>query len=163
MAVPDQPLDLGAREVRVDDQPGALADQPLMSLLAELVAARGRAPILPDQGAMDRLAALRVPGHNRLALVGDADPGQVRSLYGAVGERRDRDLPRHLPDLSRVMLDPARLREVLFELAVRAAARPTLVVEDDAGGPSCPLVDRQDHRAGRYLARCRAALRMSRS
>src|SRR5262249_20321525 len=58
---------------------------------------------------------------------------------------------------------PARLREVLLELGVGAPALPPLLVEDDAGAPGGPLVDGQDHRAGRYPARLRTARRMSRS
>ncbi|MNS78755.1 hypothetical protein D3C72_1123860 [compost metagenome] len=77
-----------------------------------------RAPVLPDDGPVQRLARRRVPQHRGLALVGDAHGGEA--IHAA-------RLPHHLatglqgraPDLGRVMLDPARLREVLgqFDLA----------------------------------------------
>jgi hypothetical protein len=41
---------------------------------------------------------------------------------------------------------------MLLELAVGAPARPPLLVEHHAGRPRGPLVDRQDHPRGRYLA-----------
>jgi acetyl-CoA carboxylase biotin carboxyl carrier protein len=39
---------------------------------------------------------------------------------------------------------------VLLELAVGAPARAPLIIEDDAGSPRRPLIDRQDHGPGRY-------------
>ena len=161
--VSEQPLDLGPGEVGVDHEPGALADQVLVALLAELVAARRRAAVLPDEGVVDGLAGPRVPGDDGLALVRDPDPIQVGALHAGVGERLRRDLAGHLPDLGRVVLDPAGPREVLLELAVGAAARPALAVEDEAGRAGRPLVDRQDHGAGGYPRRLRMPARMSRS
>ena len=48
-----QPLDLGRREVRVEHEAGALANQRLVAGGLQLVAARGRAPVLPDDRAVD--------------------------------------------------------------------------------------------------------------
>ena len=59
--VAQQPLDLGRREVRVEDEAGALADELLVAGLAELVAARGGAPVLPDERVVDRLAGVAGP------------------------------------------------------------------------------------------------------
>ena len=87
----------------------------------------------------------RVPGDDGLALVGDPDRVEVGALDPGVGDRLRGDPPRHLPDLGRVVLDPAGAREVLLELAVGAAGDPALAVEDEAGGAGRPLVDREDH------------------
>jgi hypothetical protein len=114
----DQPLDLRPGEIGVDHQARPLADERLVPLLSELVAAGGRAAVLPDERAMDGLACVRVPGDHGLALVGDPDPLQVRALNRSVGEGADRHVPGHLPDLGRVVLHPARFREMLLELAV---------------------------------------------
>ncbi len=149
--VAQQPLDLGRREVGVEDEPGALAHQRLVAGGAELVAALGRAPVLPDQRPVNRLAGRRVPGEDRLALVGDPDPVQVGALDAGVGDRLHGDLPRDVPDFRRVVLDPARPREVLLELRVGAAGDPPLLVEDQAGGPGRPLVDREDHSSPRAI------------
>ena len=61
VALADQPLDLRAREVRVEHQPGALADERLVALLAQLVAAGRRSAVLPDERPMQRLARLGDP------------------------------------------------------------------------------------------------------
>src|SRR6202011_810442 len=53
---------------------------------------------------------------------------------------------RHLPDLARVVLDPAGPREMLGELAVGPADRLCLLVEDEASRAGGALVDREDHR-----------------
>ena len=66
-----------------------------------------------------------------------ADPGRVQRLA--------RDRAGDVPDLGRIVLDPAGLREVLLELAVGAADQLRIRIEDEAGGAGGPLVDRQDH------------------
>src|SRR5207247_4732005 len=50
-----------------------------------------------------------------------------------------------LPDLEGIVLDPARPREVLSELAVSTPEHAQLVVDDEARGPGRPLVDRENH------------------
>ena len=138
-----------AGEVGVEDQPGPLAHQRLVAGLAQLVAARGGAAVLPDQRAVDRLAGRRVPGDDRLALVGDPDRRPARapwipaSAIASIATRR-----RHLPDLAGVVLDPAGPREVLLELRVGAPRDPPLGVEDEAGRARRPLVDREDQGRG---------------
>ena len=105
--VAQQPLDLGRREVGVDRQPGPLAHQRLVPGRAQLVAALGGATVLPDQRAVDRLAARRVPGDDGLALVGDPDPVELGALDPGVGDRLGGDPPRHLPDLARRRARPS--------------------------------------------------------
>ena len=51
-----------------------------------------------------------------------------------------------LPDLLRVVLDPARLREVLGDLPVASADDLQLVGDDEAGRSGRALIDRQEHR-----------------
>ena len=71
--VVEEPLDLRAREVGVDDEAGLVRDHLVVALLGELVADLGPPPVLPDDGVVDGLAGLPVPHHDGLALVGDAD------------------------------------------------------------------------------------------
>ena len=69
-----------------------------------------------------------------------------------------------LPDLLGVVLDPARLRKVLFDLAVATADRLELVVDDEARRPGRPLVDGEEHGRSMPEFRCRqryAGARMS--
>src|SRR5205814_9846891 len=96
--------------------------------------------------AVERLAGGAVPRHHRLALIRYADAGEPRRLLARVLQRLARDAQRHVPDLVRVVLDPAGAREVLLELRVGTARDPALPVEDDAGRARGALVDREDHR-----------------
>ena len=144
--VAQQPLDLRPREVGIDHKSGPLPHQLLAPGRLQLLAAPGGTPVLPDQRPVDRLAACRVPGDHRLALVGDPDPVQLAAAQTGVGDRLGRDPPRHLPDLVRIVLDPARLRKVLLELRVGAPGDPPLLIEEEAGGPGRALVDCENHR-----------------
>ena len=57
-------------------RPVVRADQRQVAGVAQLVAARRRAPVLPDDGPVAAARPVRaVPGDDRLALVGDADGG----------------------------------------------------------------------------------------
>ena len=133
----------------VEHESGPLADELLPAGLAQLVAAAGGAAVLPDDRPVQRLAAVAVPGHDRLALVGDPDAGQPAAVDAGRVERLARDRARDVPDLGDVVLDPARLREVLGELAVGAADQLSLEVEHEAGRAGRSLVDREQHQARR--------------
>ena len=78
-------------EVRVDDEAGALAHERLVAGRLEPVAELGGAPVLPDDGVVDRLAGLAVPDHRRLALVRDADGRDVARSQVRAAERLDGD------------------------------------------------------------------------
>ena len=135
--VAQQPLDLGRREVGVEDEAGALADQRLVTGRAQLGAARRRCagPARPAPGAAAR-PCRRVPGDDGLALVGDPDRVEVAALMPASTIASTATRRRHLPDFGRVVLDPARLREVLLELRVGAAGDPR--PRGRRRGRSCP-------------------------
>ena len=62
-AVVQQPRQLRRREVRVEHQPGRAADQRLVARVAQLVAARRGAPVLPHDRAVPR--ARRCAGPTR--------------------------------------------------------------------------------------------------
>src|SRR5581483_250539 len=142
-----KPGDLGAREVSVDDQP-CLRPDSLRHAAAvarpQLVARRGRSPALPDDGRRDRLAGERVPDDGRLALVGDADSGDLPIADpGGLFRLADRGQAA-LPDLLGVVADPAWPRVVLGDLAVSAPEHPRGAVEEHGGRAGRALVDRQD-------------------
>ena len=76
----------------------------------------GRAAVLPDDRAVNRLARLAIPDHDGLALVGDPERGDTAPVD--VTERFLNDRERVLPDLFRVVLDPAPCRIMLRQLAL---------------------------------------------
>jgi hypothetical protein len=114
----EQPGELGRGEVRVDHQSGARAHQRIVAGRAERAAALGGAPVLPYDRAVHRLPARPLPQHHGLALVGDAERGDVGGLELRFGQGLVTDRERVLPDGLRIVFDPARARIVLLEFAL---------------------------------------------
>ena len=77
----------------------------------------GGAAVLPDDRVVDGLAVL-VPDDRCLALVGDADRGDVVEVGAGVLQRCAGSLELGFPDLVGVVLDPSGVRVVLLELAL---------------------------------------------
>ena len=75
--VVQQPAQLGGRKIRVQPQAGALLYQRLSALLSPLLAHRLGAPILPDDGVVQRQTGSAVPQQSGFALVGDAHAANV--------------------------------------------------------------------------------------
>ena len=76
--VVENPADLAGGEVGVDDEPGLARDgRRPRGAAGQLGAVIGRAAALPDDGGRDRLAGRAVPDDGGLALVGDADGGNL--------------------------------------------------------------------------------------
>ncbi len=148
-ALGEQPLGLGAREVRVEHQPGALADEIEGAVGGEPVAPLGRAAVLPHDGPTVRSAGAPVPGDDRLALVGDADRRHGAGTADGVDDLAERG-DDGAPDLVGVVLDPAGLRVVLAELLVGRGDRAAAVVDRTAAHPGGAGVDGDDdaHRRG---------------
>src|SRR5205823_10728029 len=146
----EQPGDLGAGEVRVEQQAGFLTNQGLGARGLERRARIRRAPVLPDDGAMDRLAAGALPDDGRLALVGDAER---RDAGDAAGRALD-DLAHRregvAPDVLRVVLDPSGSGIVLLELATRDGDCACLCVKYDGARRGGPLIDRQHVRGAAH-------------
>ena len=84
----EQPGDLGGREIGIEQQPGARCDHGLVPRLPQRGAGVSRAPILPDDGIVDRLAGRAVPDDRGLALIGDADRGDVSRGDAGLRHRR---------------------------------------------------------------------------
>jgi len=139
--VVEDPLDLGAGEIGIDHQAGLLAHQRLQALRAQRGADRLGAAVLPDDGVVDRHAGAAVPQHRGLALVGDAQRGDVVGLQAGFGEHLARGVELAAPDLARVVLDPAGLGIDLAEFALRHRDEVALRVEDDAARAGGSLVE----------------------
>ncbi len=76
----EDPADLGAGEIGVEQQAGLGGEQRFEAICLQLRAQWRGAPVLPDDGVVDRLAGLAVPDQRRLALVGDADGGDAEAV-----------------------------------------------------------------------------------
>ena len=103
-----QPLDLGAGEVGVEDQPGALADQPLVAGRAQLVAAAGGRRSCQTSARCSGSPVAAVPGDDGLALVGDPDRVELRALDPGGGDRLARRRAASPPRSPRRRARPSR-------------------------------------------------------
>ena len=99
------------------------------------------APVLPDDGVVDRLAGGAVPHDRGLALVGDADAGDVLGRDAGLGHRGAHGRDHRRPDLLRIVLDLARRRIDLAQLLLRAGDRRERCVEHDGARRGGALVD----------------------
>ncbi len=146
--VVEQPGELGCREIGVADEPGLGLDHRLAPVAHQRAAGLGGSAVLPDDRVRDRRARRTVPQHGRLALIGDADGGEVACLDLCRGERALRGRERRFPDLVRVVLDPAVGREVLRELDLMNARDGAARIEHDGARTRRALVDGEDVRSG---------------
>ena len=74
-------------EIGIEHEAGLLAEQFLQAVGLELLADRRRDAALPDDGVGDGLAGGPVPEDGRLALVGDADGGDLVRRDAGLGDR----------------------------------------------------------------------------
>ena len=158
-----EPGELGRREVGIEDQAGGGLDYRLVALGGQAGGDVGGAAILPDDGAMQRLAGRRVPDHGRFALIGDADGVEAGDAAG-LAHHLSTGLERRGPDFGGVMFDPAGFGEMLgqfdladrdgpqvpFFFAYRASRCLRRDLEGDGAGRGRALVDGEDQAHG-YL------------
>ena len=148
--VVEQPFELRAGEVGIDDQTRLLRDRLRHARrFLELVADSRRAAALPDDGVVHRLTGRLVPQDRRLALVRDADARDVR-VRPELAERLRGHAALALPELQRVMLDPAGLRVVLRKGLLRHRGDAAAAVEENGAGAGRALVERKDEIAHKY-------------
>ena len=135
-----QPI-LVAEKYGSSTQAGLVRDRRLMPGGAQRRAGVGGAPVLPDDGVMDRLAVDAIPDDRGFALVGDADAGDVLGADARPWPSpRARSRPRR-PDFLRIVLDPSRRRIDLAQLLLRDGDRRKLVVEHDRPRRGGALID----------------------
>ncbi len=144
--------DLRAAEVGVQRQAGPLPEQGLVAGATERRARRCGDPALPDDRVGDRPARGALPDDDRLALVRDADRGDVGRIERARGEGLACRLKLRAPDRLGVMGHVPGRREALRELVLGGGAGAALRVEDDRPRRRRPLIERQKV-AGRHPRR----------
>src|SRR6476620_3631110 len=94
----------------------------------------GGPPVLPHDRLVDSLTRLPVPDQRGLALVGDTYRGAVGRLGGCLGECALDRVDRGAPQIFRLMLDPARGREMLWEFLLCNSGDRKVGPEQDAAG-----------------------------
>ena len=101
----------------------------------------GRAPVLPDDGVVDRLAGGAVPDDCGLALVGDADGQRHAATRPRLCHHGGRHIDRCLPDILRIVLDPAISWKMLRELGGLLRQYRAFLVKQDGARAGGALVD----------------------
>ncbi len=115
-----------------------------MARLGELGAEGRGAPVLPHDGAVQRTSGRAVEGHQRLALVGDADGRDGVAPFGQAGADLGQGVADRGPDLGGVVLDPAGPGEVLGQLPVGDVGHPALPVDGEGAHPCRARIDGDD-------------------
>ena len=138
----EDPLELRGREVRVADEPrlrsrtsaaGSSAQRAAVRRSCQTIAGWTGRPLARSQTTVvSRWFVIPIAARSRAAI-----PASASAVLGGEDDAR--------PDLLRVVLDPAGHREVLGDLAVAAAERSQLLVDDEARRAGRALVDREDH------------------
>ena len=118
-----QPGELAAGEVGGRRDAGPFPDQVARARPVQVADQLGGAGVLPDDGVVVRLTGPPVPHDRGLALVGDADRGDVGGADPARRHRLLDDRLGPLPDLQRVVLDPAGTGHDLVVLDLVGADR----------------------------------------
>jgi hypothetical protein len=122
---------------------------------------RSTPPSAASRSTMHGAAGRAIPQHRGLALIRDADRGDVARGELRLGERRAHAGAGVAPDLERIVLDPPRLREVLLVFTLRARNDLPVVIEDDRAGRCGALVEREDVIG--HAASCRRGSILTRS
>ncbi len=139
----EDPCDFRAREIRIDDQAGLGRDHGLVAFALQPGADVGGAAVLPDDGAVHRLSGRAVPHDRGLALVGDADRGDIFGGKTRLLQRLAADRNGRGPDILRLMLDPARRRKMLRKFLLRRGCDGNVAAEHDGARGCGALIDGQ--------------------
>jgi len=91
-----------------------------------------------------------VPHDRGFALIGDPDRGDALRGQVRFFQRRARTSELGAENFQCVVLDPARLREMLAELLLRRGARGPALVEYDGAGARSALVERENVAHGKF-------------
>src|SRR5690606_7940753 len=127
----EQPGDLRPGKIGIEQQAGLAGKFRLQPLLREPSTKRRGAPVLPDNGVVDRLSGRLVPDNDSFALIGNTDRRNVRGVELRLAQCRP-CRPKHgRPDFFRIVLDPAGCRIVLCEFLLSKADDSHLRVEHD--------------------------------
>ncbi len=144
--VVQDPADLGAGKIWVDEQPRALPDQRLQPLGGQGGAEVRRAAALPDDGVAHGPARAPLPDEGGLPLVGDADARNVSRRKAGLGIGLPQGLKLGLQDAHGVVLHPAGPGVDLGQGMLRQGGDAAEAVEYDGSGAGGPLVQSDDVR-----------------
>ncbi len=127
----EQPSHFRPRKICVEHKAGQLLKLVGKPVTPQTVAIISRAPALPDYGVVNRLSRLPVPDDSGLALIGDADSGNLIGPGVRVRKHAPGGIQLRRPDLFGTVFDPSGLRVELFEFLLRYSDRLALAVKQN--------------------------------
>src|SRR6266852_1873910 len=139
-----EPGELGSRKIWIEHQPGDRPGPRFEPSALQRGAAICGSPVLPHDRTVDGFAAVSQPQPSCLPLVGDSDRGNGLRLDPGVAECSLDAMEGRAPDFVQVVLHPARLGEILSELAVRRAENAQLGIDHQDVRAGGALIDGQD-------------------
>jgi len=142
--VVQQPLQLGARKIRVDQQTGFGLNGIRQTSFAQGHAGGLSTSVLPNDGVINGLARCLVPHHTGFALVGDAQRGHLMRANACLGQRLLCRGQLGLPNLHRIMFDPPWLWVDLSDLLLCHGHDLAAGVEHNAARTGGALVKSED-------------------
>lgn len=128
----EQPLQLGAGEIRIYEQPGLRLNGLRPALRAQGCAQGLLAAILPDNGVVDGLPGLAIPQHGGFTLIGNANGTDVLGRQARFLKSFASSGKLCIPDFDRIVLDPARARIDLPKLSLRKRNDVASRIENNA-------------------------------
>src|SRR5690606_11060558 len=140
----EQPFQLRPRKVWIEHQASHFSNPLEMSPVPKLTAELRGSTILPYDRALHRAPRPTLPEQCGLALIGDADRGDIAPAQARVSERARDGSERALPQLFRLVLDPTRLRKVLCELLRMPSQGGPVEAQHQRRGAGRPLIQRQN-------------------
>src|SRR3546814_5198707 len=136
--------------MRISDWSSDVCSSDLFGTLGpHLLAESGGAALLPDGRLVDGRTGLAVPDRRRLALVGDADGGDLLGARTSVCQGALHHRQGIAPDVLGVVLHPAGLREVLRQLLLRLAEAAAIAGEKNGAAAGGSLVDGENAAFGK--------------
>ena len=131
----------GAREIRIEQEACLSADERFVSRRLQSITGVGSPAILPDDRAMHRPPARALPHQRGLALICNADPGEVTRRYSGSGKRKATCLENGPPEIFGIVLHPAGAGEVLRKFLLPDASDVELGIEHDRSRRGRALVN----------------------
>src|SRR3989441_12531123 len=142
--VVQDPSDLAAGEIGVNQQAGAVLDHLLAAIRLEPVTKRCGAAVLPEDRVVDGLTRCTVPDDGCLALIRDAYGSNIARSEVCPAKSLSGDTHLGSPKFVWIMLYPAGFGEDSAKFLSRNRVDPTVVVKQDRTRTGRALIERKN-------------------
>ena len=139
-----QPGYLRCGKIGVEQKPRARRDHGFVTRLPQGLTPLCSAPVLPDDGPMDRGSCGPIPHHHGFALIGDADCGDVEGRGSGLIQRGPGRSQGGAPQVLGLVFDPSRSWKVLIEGLLADSQDRAMGIEHQRSGGRGALVESED-------------------